>query len=601
VVPHAPVEKAEQYLSAAFANFLASTISSDAHEVMRCGSRSLAGTCLRRIPRLLDSGSIEFDFDDAGEALDDSSNLYSYIEEEFENISGPGSPFLRQIVRSHGTELVRKAIVEGLLSDKAIRDLINICSERSASIEGDLILQTWLDTSIDFHKSHSDGLLHFCDSQNSNVFFFRALQHSLTTDLWRITQILQKHEKLCSAIPTGLEGRHVVQQSTMNRLGMRARSTVPLYEVGKFLEDCVSMAADMDLSSSGHTHMADLFRDLNSTAIIMTIMGLGEALTINVATCQSGIAGETVVRVAAQLLMVREPELVGLSEWKPSQTRTSGNAADINQTHNTAISSQTSRAKRKIHLSTSGVAIPYLISAFLVMATQKDGRFGVITLDALAAAVLIPTKAAGSNGHRFSMHATRFMHQFVKSLRAFDQMTNNNMGSTLLKRLSEAVEAQTGDASLLLRALTSEMSMRCHTESDAPFSAPSYKAVPTQNYSTDDQKENVFKTPSRKSPGYRWEDSISEWITATPKPGKDQDCAQEERTRESHSHQIEMSSPDALALSPASIRHKRISLDRRPLAKTTIKSRKALQLIERRTIRRRRTADGLCSGDELGL
>jgi hypothetical protein len=125
--------------------------------------------------------------------------------------------------------------------------------------------------------------------------------------------------------------------------------------------------------------------------------------------------------------------------------------------------------------------------------------------------------------------------------------------------------------------------------------------VPTPKHSTDDQKENVFKTPSRKSSGYRWEDSISEWITATPKPGNDENCAQKELTREPRSQPMEMSSPDALALSPAINRHKRMSLDQRPLAKTTVKSRKALQLIERRTIKRRRTADDLCSGDELGL
>jgi hypothetical protein len=566
VVASAPVEKAEQHLATAFANFLAATATSDTFDAPRRGSRSLSGICLRKIPQLLETEAVRFDIDQAEGALDESSNLYSYIEEEFENVLGQGSPYLRQVVRSHGAELVRKAVLEGLLSDKAIRDLIDICHERDAAVEGGSIVETWLNASADFSGSHSDALRRYCNMQQSNDIFFRILRQSLADDLWRTAQITRKHEKLCSAIPTGLDSRNVGTRFAVDRDG--GQDTSPrLHEAEIFLEDCVSIATSADYSFTDNTHTLDLVRDLNSTAMITTLLALGDALETKMVAWRGGIASDTVLRVAARLLVDSTADAIG--------------------------------AKRTSSLAANDVAISYLISAFLILATRKQSHFGVITLEVLAAEILTPANRERSLNARLTMRATRFIYQFVKSVTAFDLMTGNNLGSMLLRRLSEMSDCQTPEVSILLRALASEIAMRCPSESGRGQQTCSTNITPKLRYTSEEQKENIDATQSMDSSNCRWEDGISEWITATPKPGNSKDCSRKDLASRSGLSQAGMSSPDALALSPVMTKHKRASLGHKGLPSISVKSRKALQLIQRQASRRRRTADELCSGDEL--
>jgi hypothetical protein len=566
VVANAPVEKAEQHLAAAFANFLAATATSDTSEVPRRGPRSLSGICLRKIPRLLETEAVRFDIDQAEGALDESSNLYSYIEEEFENVLGQGSPYLRQVVRSHGVELVRKAVIKGLMSDKSIRDLIDICHARGAAVEGGLILETWLNTSADFTGTHSDVLRRYCDVQQSNDVFFRFLRQSLADDLWRTAQITRKHEKLCSAIPSGLDRRNVARRFEAARDGGQDISP-RLHEAEIFLEDCVSVATSRDYSSVDHMHTTDLTRDLNSTAIITTLLALGESLGIKTAAWHSGIASDTSLRVAARLLVDSTVHAAG--------------------------------ARRTSNLAANDIAISYLISAFLILATRKESHFGVITLEVLAAAILTPANRERHLSARLAMKATHFIYQFVKSVAAFEVMIGNDLGGMLLQRLADMSDHQTPEVSILLKALISEIAMRCPSGSSKGQQTCSMKITLQLHYPSEGQKENLDATLSMDSSDCRWEDGISEWITATPKPGKSKNCSRNDFTCRSGLSQVGMSSPDALALSPVMIKHKRASLSHKGLPSISARSRKALQLVQRQASRRRRTADDLCSGDEL--
>jgi hypothetical protein len=311
-----------------------------------------------------------------------------------------------------------------------------------------------------------------------------------------------------------------------------------------------------------------LIGDLNSTAIITTLMALGEALEVKMAAWQRHITSDTVLRVAARLLT-------------DSKTLANG-------------------AKRTSELTTNDVAMSYLISAFLILATREESHFGVITLEVLAADILTPANRERPSSYRLAMKATRFMYQFAKSVTAFDQMTGNNMGPMLLKRLSDIADNQTPEVSILLKAFASEMAMRCPTKPGRELQTCGIMTTPKLRHSSDEQKENRGGVQSKTSSDCRWEDSISEWITATPKPGNyGKDCRKEPTSQSGRCH-VGMSSPDALALSPVMIRHKRVSLSQKGPLSISVKSRKALQSIQRQAIRRRRTADDLCSGDELG-
>lgn len=131
VKPASSAQEAEQGLESALDNLLRQT--QQEHRPAASGTRSLFASCLRRVPAYinLDSGRS----DDEGSDEDDESDIYQYLESLGTKV-GAGWSGLREVVWSHGVQLISDAIRQGLLSEDVVQRLSKTCSPYGAASAG---------------------------------------------------------------------------------------------------------------------------------------------------------------------------------------------------------------------------------------------------------------------------------------------------------------------------------------------------------------------------------------------------------------------------------------------------------------------------------
>ncbi|EME48640.1 hypothetical protein DOTSEDRAFT_120834, partial [Dothistroma septosporum NZE10] len=131
VKPASSAQEAEQGLESALDNLLRQT--QQENPPAGSGTRSLFASCLRRVPAYIGLGSGGPDEEESGE--DDESNVYRCLE-SLGTKAGAGWSGLRDVVRSHGVQLVSDAIRQGLLSENIVQRLSKICSPHGAAHAG---------------------------------------------------------------------------------------------------------------------------------------------------------------------------------------------------------------------------------------------------------------------------------------------------------------------------------------------------------------------------------------------------------------------------------------------------------------------------------
>lgn len=133
-------------ISEAYANLLQATSSGD--ERRWNGTRSLLSACLRKLPQYiqLEEHFAELDKEEEEEedGKDISQEIYTYLEDRFETFPGHGWRPFKQVVRSHGTQLLCDALADQILGLETLHLLVVHCLNSSAWDEAEKFLGTFL-------------------------------------------------------------------------------------------------------------------------------------------------------------------------------------------------------------------------------------------------------------------------------------------------------------------------------------------------------------------------------------------------------------------------------------------------------------------------
>ncbi|OAG06428.1 uncharacterized protein CC84DRAFT_1120372 [Paraphaeosphaeria sporulosa] len=142
----AEIGKLVKGLSESYANLLQATTTGD--EKRWNGTRSLFGACLRKLPQYiaLEEHFVELDKEDESgdEDTDVSHEVYSYLEQMYETIPGQGWRGFKQVVRSHGTQLLCDALGDQILGSETLHLLVVHCLNASAWDEAEKFLVSFL-------------------------------------------------------------------------------------------------------------------------------------------------------------------------------------------------------------------------------------------------------------------------------------------------------------------------------------------------------------------------------------------------------------------------------------------------------------------------
>ncbi|PVH92118.1 hypothetical protein DM02DRAFT_620131 [Periconia macrospinosa] len=134
-------------LSEAYANLLMATATEG--EKRRSGTRSLFSSCVRKIPEYIQleeyfAALDKEEEDDDDDDRDLSQETYTYLETQFESISGQGWRAFKQVVRAHGTSLVCDAFTDQLLGLVTLHVLVSHCLHSAFWDEAEQLLLAYL-------------------------------------------------------------------------------------------------------------------------------------------------------------------------------------------------------------------------------------------------------------------------------------------------------------------------------------------------------------------------------------------------------------------------------------------------------------------------
>lgn len=582
VIPSSPTDKAEQQLTSAFDVLLRSTLAHDPTTTRALGCRSLMSTCLRRVPNLLDMDDAEFMFGDTDDGADHIFDLYTYLEEEYEVATGQGVPQLRLVVRQHAVRLVRGAITEGIVSDSTVEQLLNICASRTSVHEEELLLRAWFSILPDITRMHISCLKRVCEKQGNRSPFIRVLSDLLDDgNLGLALKLTQEHEKLCSFIPTCLEGqahrRGLSEHSFKDRIPLET----PSYEAAELLQRFVMLNANKLATLDQQIQAAAAYEDLQNTAMTMALVALCDTLAVDKTSWHSGIVHETLLRIAGCL--IHSPE---------SQKRLQNDAAP------------SSKAKPVDERPLPDCRLPYLMAAFLVLATTANGmsEFGVLNLDSIARSIIALAPIPSGSQHGLTKDATDFIHAFSRSVLAIDSIRGADLSERLLIRLLANAKLQKHTTSRLLTTfameITTQNSSAASTATQKDLTANVNAILDMQDQ---DNKENATGQSDKRF-NYRWDDGLCEWVTATPRAhavvaplspvSVMEPSIQDERV---------LFSPDVLAPSPVFVRRSKSNRgnDRKAMKNTGGFREKITN--KRRGSTKSTVVDQDWSGDELGF
>lgn len=133
-------------LSESYANLLQATTVGD--EKRWNGTRSLFGACLRKLPQYIaleeHFAELDREAESGDEDSDVSQEVYSYLEQLYETIPGQGWRGFKQVVRSHGTQLLCDALGDHIIGVETLHLLVVHCLNASAWDEAEKFLVSFL-------------------------------------------------------------------------------------------------------------------------------------------------------------------------------------------------------------------------------------------------------------------------------------------------------------------------------------------------------------------------------------------------------------------------------------------------------------------------
>lgn len=127
-------------ISSSLSNFLRATSEGSYSAASSSGTRSLFSTCLRRVPEYISDEELEWKSDESENAIGISSTIYNNLE-AFELSPGGGWKPLREVVRSHGINLLGVAINQAYITPTEARYFVNVCLRCRAFDEAERLVE----------------------------------------------------------------------------------------------------------------------------------------------------------------------------------------------------------------------------------------------------------------------------------------------------------------------------------------------------------------------------------------------------------------------------------------------------------------------------
>lgn len=164
--------EAEQGLSSALSSLLGATAGKGPQDSK--GTRSLMSTCLRNVPQYIALN----EEDESEEDHDFSSEILSYLEDLGTKENG-GWSGLREVVRSQAMHALCEAIEDEVLSEKLIRELVDICGFQESAAEGQDLLTAWMKAGDSVTAKQIESLTTFGKQQRCESSSFRVMRQVL--------------------------------------------------------------------------------------------------------------------------------------------------------------------------------------------------------------------------------------------------------------------------------------------------------------------------------------------------------------------------------------------------------------------------------------
>lgn len=127
-------------ISSSLSNFLRATSEGSYSAAFSSGTRSLFSTCLRRVPEYISDEELECKSDESENAIGISSTIYNDLEAYGSSPGGGWKP-LREVVRSHGINLLGAAINQGYITPPEARYFVNVCLRCRAFDEAERLVE----------------------------------------------------------------------------------------------------------------------------------------------------------------------------------------------------------------------------------------------------------------------------------------------------------------------------------------------------------------------------------------------------------------------------------------------------------------------------
>ncbi|KJX99711.1 hypothetical protein TI39_contig353g00002 [Zymoseptoria brevis] len=285
--PESRITEANQGLVTAFTCLLA--VTSQRKPPRIAGASSLMSMCLRQVPAYIELNE-EFE---SGEAL--TSEIFSYLE-QFGVREDGGWSGLREVVRSQAVHIIRAAFVEGVVLKGTISQLIDVCGEQSAILEGFQLLQTWLETTEPLSSAHSGALSAFGRQHQCRELTFRTMHMlghrkparlamlSKSSEFWKdLLRSLSGSSGHHAADLLGHHVQHILEQegdassSITNdvremifKLTAMAASSALLDRKDTFIHRTISrLAADATYSFLEQRERASIHRDIHPLTVLL--------------------------------------------------------------------------------------------------------------------------------------------------------------------------------------------------------------------------------------------------------------------------------------------------------------------------------------------
>lgn len=445
------------------------------------GRKSLMAMCLRKVPEYigeLDHWEQQQAEEEGTKSTLQNSEISNEVYEAVEAMLPPdrGCPQLRTIVRAHGLKVVRDAIVEGLIDDRFSLLLVKLCYKKTACLEAEGLLEVILDRFYPKPKS-------------ANSTFDEARRLAPLKTLRDFAQESRRPQFMLSQLSKLVSQQQLPLDWLSTREFLSIWSDIVKGWAGnEVCDDMISFAIDMitALSSRAKTTTFTLRPESNE------LKGLSQQTLLSAITTVASLpllrqeAGkhssvylteyDRTSRISGLVGYVIHASLYELRKvWKSSWVQT---VLDL--------AAYFARAHRD---STKDTAISKLWDTVRADRETKEGKQHY---EAVTALICSLAQSCGRGAVESSHHyLTKFCDQLDSTVAA-DEVTSRKM------RI---------DCAFLLAERTNDLR-------DLAF-AESFNSTATDNLV-------VQPTPRKQQPtassftGFRWDEGISEWVTATP-------------------------------------------------------------------------------------